>query len=622
MRINGINTINIYSTDLNKPKTVQNKSIDNTIQQSSNNITGNYNVAFCGLFNRKKEEPPIDVRNLWATVPMKPQKSYLINPNSKFEMGNCGYILDLGSRELFPLISRLKNGQEIIIGREQFGITTKEKTIPIEEAKQMLDFQKAGSNLPVMDTTISRKHLKILKDKKGQLLAQDLNSMNGTKICQNICRPDIHKGRFKLQPGIRYILPYKSILSIADEPVILGELKNKFNKLNIGDSLIVGTGSKSDIKYTKNTISNSHLKLTKHNDGLLVEDLHSTNGTNFLGVIKKYQADYSNIIEETPLLGNIATKVPNDCQLYIGGDLTIDFRNPNILKELDKKGKITIGRYAGNDIVVPEFYNKVSRNHLIIEKDDNDIIVTDLSSTNGTNIVPKNKIRPFYGDLSDLELKQGNIGDCYLLSTIYAMSRNSNAREYLKEMVRVDSDGKYFVKFYNVPEITVLPDEMDWQENSKGERKYSVLGDLGIKAIERAYGKMLKSDLWLAGSCLTLHGPLDDGGAVDTALYKLTGIKSKRYNPKHKYMDKILTQIANTGISNHIITCTTPNKGKFGKYMDPYHIFPNNHAYSVKYIDPYSKFIGIINPHNTRIVHNISWDDFKEYFDNFYDAMA
>ena len=622
MKISSINSINSYQRTYNKTQETHNNPISKEIQQSANNINAVYNITFCGLFNRKNKTNQVDATNLWSSIQMEPDKTYLINSTSKFELGNSGYILDLGSRQIQPLIHNLQKGQEITIGREHFGPDIQDKTIPIETAKLMLDCQKMGTAINRMDTTVSRKHLKIFRNKSGQLLAQDLNSTNGTRICQNLCKPDYHSPRFKLEPGVKYLLPYKSIISVANEMHILNDYKERFRKMKTGDAIIIGSDKSADILSFKDTVSRFHAKLTKQDEGLYIEDLHSTNGTYFLGTLKHYTDDYSNITEETVLKKNVPTKVPSDCQLYIGNDLTMDFRNKNILNKLNKHGKITVGRSCDCDFVVPEFYHQVSRKHLLIEKDDDDIIITDLSSTNGTTIVPKNKIRPFYGSIENLCLMQGNIGDCYLLSTLYALSRNYKGQELLRNMVKVDEDGNYLVKFFDAPEIKVLPDELDGQENKKGAAKISVFGDLGIKAIERAYGKLLKSDSWFSRGCMTLYGPIDDGGFTDNALYRLTGIRSKEYRPKNKNFENILTNIYNSGIYNHILTCTTPNKGNFGDYMDKNKFFVTNHVYAVKYIDPFSKSIGIVNPHNTRNVYNINWEDFKNYFDYFYDALV
>ena len=56
--------------------------------------------------------------------------------------------------------------------------------------------------------------------------------------------------------------------------------------------------------------------------------------------------------------------------------------------------------------------------------------------------------------------------------------------------------------------------------------------------------------------------------------------------------------------------------------MDPYQRFINNHAYGISYIDIPSRTLGIINPHNTKKVDRITWNEFNQYFDYLYDAKA
>jgi len=590
MKIQSINTFNIKRNYPEKEtKTFQDKRQFN-IQKSANEIQSNYNISFHGLNNQNQKDT--DSKSLMQSFNLKPGKDYLIADDSIFFLGK--YHLNLKSPSIAPIIASIKPKESIIFGRE-------------------------GINPGDMDSTVSPKHLKISKDKNGQLIAEDIGSTYGTCIINNITQPNTSKGSFKLLGGKKYFLPINSILSIANCPLYLSDYTSRFDKMKDGDTITAGRSSNCSIRYNDEHISGKHLSLEKFKDGIIVTDLHSTNGTTFQGLEDaplSYQDDYSNITTSKPLIKNRPTLLPKNSQLYLGHDFTIDTRNKNITDLLNKKGKVLIGRNSDCDLSVDDFYDKVSRLHLLLEKHGDDIIATNLNSYNQTIVVPQNEIRPFYGNINQINFSQGNIGDCYLLSTLYSISRNEIGAEILSKMVTVDKQGNYLVKFNNYPTIYVRPDELDGQKNSEGKRKISVSGDLGIKAIERAYAKMIKSPC--PGETMFMN--IDDGGCSDNALEKLTGIKSVKYNPRKIDVNALFNKIDQKGIRNHILTCSTPNIGLFKGYVDIQLKFISGHSYAIDYIDAKNQKVGIVNPYNTHIVNEISWKDFKKYFDELYVA--
>ncbi|MBQ9246748.1 FHA domain-containing protein [bacterium] len=590
------------------------------VQGSANELSGNYNVAFFGLFNKKEAHSTIsdamDVRYRWYNHVMRPGEEYLIDENSKFTLGQQGYTIDLSREPMKTAIKDLRKNESIVIGREAYNPGK------FNETK---DCQYNGS-INSMDDTVSRRHLEIKRTKRGELIAKDLNSMNGTIINKNIFKLEDENSSFHLNSGDKYILPYKSVLMVGNTSIIMHDLKDKIMSLKEDEVLTVGSKRKASIVLKHSDLEAEHIRLRKAHDGVMVENIGTPNSVKFAGVINKYQTDYSNINTRKFLIKGIPTKVPNASQIYLGCDLTLDVRNKNLLKELEKKGTITVGRGKECDFVVPDFYNQVSRKHLKIEKDDNDIIVTDLGSMNGTEIIPQNCIKPFYGDLRKLAFRQSNIGDCYLLANLYALSQSRVGRNYLENMVRVDNNGNYIVKFSFEEPITIRPDELDGQKAANLPEKKSVSGDLGIKAIERAYGRMLKEkeNTFYRNQDLnqTLYNAIDEGGYVDRTLFELTGISSDSHCLRRTNVDALLYSIERSGIDNNIITCTTPEYGKYDRYVDPDHKFIRKHAYAVKHIDSINRTISIVNPHNTKLTETISWDEFSKYFDYLYNAYV
>ncbi len=553
------------------------------VERSASELTGNYNIAFCGLFNKKAA--PIDASTLLDSIKMAPENEYIVSNDTKFELST--YTLDLASKDVKPLIDALKPKQSLVFGRCDIN--------PNDE----------------MPDSVSRQHLKITRNKKGQLIAQDLNSKHGTRIKSKFLNPE--RNSF-LEPGKNYAIPSNGVIFLGKESIYMGDL----NSIDEGIPLILGRGKNSNIYINEAHVSNDHLKVTRLGSNYIVKDLNSTNGTQYLGEVHNFAQDYSQINTPVFLQKNVPTRVPKDSQLYLGFDLTIDLRNKNILNELEDKKIITVGRSEKCDFVVPPFYNHVSREHLRIEKNGNDIVVSDLNSMNYTQVIPKNAIKPFYGDLNNLSLQQANIGDCYLLSTIYGLSKNSKGRELLQRMVQVDDDGNYNVTFYNKEPIKVTLEELDGQTDKKGHQKKSVSGDLGIKAIERAYGKMLKEESFISlvnDDVKTMFFKIDNGGNPAKTLQKLVGVKAVSHPTWLGSVRGILYDVARNGIENHVLMCSTSPKEPYDGFKDPQHRFVGNHAYGIGSIDVLHQTVGIVNPHNTKRMEIISWQEFDKYFD-------
>lgn len=561
---------------------------------STNTIKSGHSLSFSGIFQFLT--PPKDKRYLTKDVQMLPNQPYLISNDAVLVLGP-DFILDLGKDELIKSkIDNLKSGQSLVFGREAIA-------------------------LEGMDKKVSRKHLKIKKNNNGELIAFDLGSTNGTKICKNLIIPEINQGAFKLQPNMKYILPENAVLGLPNKTKLpLYQFREYLKQMSPQQSITIGCSPENSLHIDDNRISRQHLRLKNCANGVIVEDLNSTNGTIFIGVEKilPYKDDYSKIQKKLYLQPNTPTLIPNDCQLYLGENFTIDLRNSNILDLLNNKGAITVGRDNSCDLIIDNFYTKASKKHLKLEKAEDKIVATDLNSTNKTQVIPKNQIEPFYGDIGKIELKQGNIGDCYLLSTIYAMSRTPYGQKLLKNMVRVDDSGNYIVTFNSRAPIVVAPNELDGQKKGDKE-KISVSGDLGVKAIERAYGKMLKAGKMNGIEYYnpTMFFVIDQGGWMNKALEKMTNLACKKTKINSDSIEDILTYLSRAK-DKYILTCSTYNTGNYGKfkdYMDPEQRFISQHAYAIESIDSKNEKITIINPHNTMYSYTISWDEFKKYFD-------
>lgn len=562
-----------------------------SVKNNSKNNQQNYslNVPFTGFFSnfQKPTVPRIDAVNAMSDITMNPNNEYQVDEDTIFSLG--GVELALNDKDFGNLLNTMKPNCPMIIGRE---------------ALMRYKFTRYTSG----------KHLSISKTKDGKFYARDLNSLNGSLILANTKPLGALKADDKLNSRFKYEVEPNSKFGLGPEVVFeMGEY-SKIKNMKDGDKIIVGRDASSDIKLENPYISKKHLKISKNNGRYFVRDLNSTNGTKFAGVKQDNFVDRTKIDDVVSLKPNTPTIIPNDCQLLLGYDLAIDMRNKNITSLLDKKDKITIGRNEECDVVVKGFFNQVSSKHLELSKVNGRFVARDLNSTNGTEIIPNNRINPFYKGVENLEFEQENVGDCYLLTAIYALSKHPKGASLIEKMVKIDKDGNYIVEFPNGYPISIRPDELDGQQLN-GDTKNSVTGELGIKAIERAYGRYIK----IGSENATMFAQIDDGGFVDNAIEKLTDKYANRvYLDSILSIDDLFSDLERKGFDNFVFACSTKHSDDY--YIDPKKKYVSSHAYAIKNINTKKRTVEIINPHHTKTSQKVDFDEFQKYFRRLYYA--
>ena len=437
---NKIVSINKKDTKQQRKNNLQEQA-QKQVQANALDIIGVQNQSFCGF-----RTPPASAQFLHQDLDMMPRTPYVICDDAVFELGPYA-VIDLSSREIKQMVQALKPNGYIDFGRN--------KTL-----------------FNGIDDYVSGAHLRINKKHDGTLIATDLDSTNGTVIRKNLAEtPSLNKG-FCLKPKLRYELPLSGAIRLCKNEIFyLPNLEKRFQSMKEGETLLMGRDASCDIRIEDPSVSRKHLSLSKHGHNVVIKDLDSTNGVRYIPEDNTNVEDsnLSKIQDIMFLKPETQTRIPNDCQLYLGDNFTIDVRNPNVLGLLDRYRTVTLGRGSDCIIQVNPFYDQVSHKHLMLEKKGDEIYATDLGSKNGTKVVPHSKIKPFYCDLSELELSQANVGDCYLLSTIYGMSRSKKGRKLLEDMVQVDRQGNYIVTFYKKEPIKVKLEELDGQRKDNQE---------------------------------------------------------------------------------------------------------------------------------------------------------
>lgn len=315
---------------------------------------------------------------------------------------------------------------------------------------------------------------------------------------------------------------------------------------------------------------------------------------------------------QSPIAEHIISQYVDKNSQLILGDFVLDLKNPEIEKKLKQNEEVKIGASKECNIVIPSFHSGIYPTHVVLRQDKKKNMIVNSKPFTNVQIINKNSVNPFYFGTRNLNFAQENIGDCYLLSTLYSLSRTSFGENFLKNIVSINEDGNYVVKFLNKDPIIVEKDELYGDKEKK-----SVTGELGLKAIERAYAKLI-NPLYAqkVPYASKMNIPfLDKGGFMTTALLNLTGLKTDEYDVKQTDLNFLLKNIKEYGLNHQIITCSTPPTGEYGKFMDKEEKFRTAHAYSVKEIDTENKTIEIVNPHNTKKSETISWDSFKKMFE-------
>lgn len=131
----------------------------------------------------------------------------------------------------------------------------------------------------------------------------------------------------------------------------------------------------------------------------------------------------------------------------------------------------------------------------------------------------------FVGDLDKLSFKQGKLGTCYILSSLYSLAHNSVASKILKDCVRENIDGSYIVRFKGLNKsVKVSADELDDSMQTHGEK--------GLQVMEVAYGKIRKTLDSKYSDKSTFNAAAK--GLPDVFMQDLTGLKPFKISSNNK----------------------------------------------------------------------------------------
>lgn len=248
------------------------------------------------------------------------------------------------------------------------------------------------------------------------------------------------------------------------------------------------------------------------------------------------------------------------------------------------------------------------------------------------------------------DLKQQNVGDCYAVAAIHAMSRSPHFEMICRSSMKKLPDGSWQVRVPLMSEsgqmVTITPEEISPQWNKQFLRRgkdSKFMPDLRprLKPVKGKEGLQVLEAAFIKAKFGTVDRLAAEGGWGDEVLLQLGGDKFKQYrlnsatyntekkkweypglsslNEKQQaYLDHYLE---NFDPEVHMATVSTKHgKGEilgFYKAKGALEFLVPGHAYSISDVDREKRVITIANPWNTAKPINLTFDQFKENFSGF-----
>ena len=251
----------------------------------------------------------------------------------------------------------------------------------------------------------------------------------------------------------------------------------------------------------------------------------------------------------------------------------------------------------------------------------------------GKLLMPKEDFDRYFSskdfDIS-ADLRQQNVGDCYLIAAIHAMSCSPNFELFCRSSMERLHDGSWRVKIPLLSEdgewITITQEEILPQKNrkflrwSKGKpdtrRKLEpVEGKEGLRVLEAAHIKKRFSVVdrsaaeggW-ANEALMLFGGDNFVRFELTSYFSLKTLDSEKAGLLNSFLGNFDPEIHMATASSRVIDDSPYRAPGTGELL----VF--NHAYSIAGVNAEERIITLANPWNTSRPMEMSFDQFKENF--------
>ncbi len=227
-------------------------------------------------------------------------------------------------------------------------------------------------------------------------------------------------------------------------------------------------------------------------------------------------------------------------------------------------------------------------------------------------------------DIDPNDVKQGSLGDCYLLGGMAAVSRANP--EHIRKLIKDNGDGTYDVTLYiknnawdSKGAAKVVTVDGKFPSSDKGlSAKYAKAGDKGGKGPE--LWTMLIEKAWAVhkGTYTGIEGGhVNDDGKFAGAIALLTNLKEGYYTPS-SIGDKQLAQMIFDALAKKMpVACDSKNLDKEAADLkaaaDTAGVV-GNHAYAPKSVDLAGMTIELQNPWGSSHVSGLKIADFKRFY--------
>ncbi|MDD3012319.1 MAG: C2 family cysteine protease [Candidatus Gastranaerophilales bacterium] len=241
------------------------------------------------------------------------------------------------------------------------------------------------------------------------------------------------------------------------------------------------------------------------------------------------------------------------------------------------------------------------------------------------------KINNFYSlDRKIQDFHQGKTGDCWILSSIEALSQSETGREIIKNSLSKDSEGNYLVTFKGIEGNNTF--KVTKEDYLDSQNDLLSTGDPDVKVLEIAARKLLENQgIDESDSNKERRASQDEklkGGYAGDFLKAFTGVDiieenksssgriSKFFNDitgnffKKRNMEKFLDKAADSGEFS-----LSAGTNEFSGDSQGNGII-SNHAYAIKSVNKEYQVVTLINPWDTSTPITISYDEFMEKFCN------
>ena len=243
-----------------------------------------------------------------------------------------------------------------------------------------------------------------------------------------------------------------------------------------------------------------------------------------------------------------------------------------------------------------------------------------------------------FGDANEVDMndvRQGQIGDCYVLSAIASVAKNDP--EAIKRMIRDNGDGTYTVTFKQRKMNFLGPDEYeDKQVTVKADfaaraGQSADYGEIWPQVIEKAYAQFKKEQMpqlgMLGPGPTDAYDPIANGGNPAEVIEALTGRPAQQWDtgllgfasPFDGGYDRVKKEF-DSG-KNLILSSHNFSTSGWAAIENPYGIVPR-HAYTVQNIytdNDGKKWVQLYNPWGSPESQPkpIPFDEVYKYFSKF-----